>query len=307
MRLFSLRRILGLSLVLLALVPALLVAWLMARASAQAAEALAGNVLTHVAAQVQTGTEDHLRQAHAVLNGLFPERMSPAHVAQAREWLRNPVQFEPMAFALTRQSAAVPTLYFANLRGEFLGVENTPDGAHVAVRPAGGAGRSVYQARQPGDRSRLLRSDKANFEPRLSHWYSSAMTAKDRVFSPVQVSVERKQLMVSLSQPVYDPDGGAGRRVFGTDLYLQPLADVLRTQRISSRGAAFVVDEKGALVASSAGDALFEPVDRQVRAPQPARQRQQRHPRRLRRPGGAVGQPQRRHGSQQHGTAASAL
>jgi signal transduction histidine kinase/DNA-binding response OmpR family regulator len=268
MRLFSLRRILGLSLVLLALVPALLVAWLMARASAQAAEALAGNVLTHVAAQVQTGTEDHLRQAHAVLNGLFPERMSPAHVAQAREWLRNPVQFEPMAFALTRQSAAVPTLYFANLRGEFLGVENTPDGAHVAVRPAGGAGRSVYQARQPGDRSRLLRSDKANFEPRLSHWYSSAMTAKDRVFSPVQVSVERKQLMVSLSQPVYDPDGGAAG-VFGTDLYLQPLADVLRTQRISSRGAAFVVDEKGALVASSAGDALFEPVDRQVRRRSP--------------------------------------
>jgi hypothetical protein len=229
---------------------------------------LAGNVLTHVAAQVQTGTEDHLRQAHAVLNGLFPERMTPAHVAQAREWLRNPVQFEPMAFALTRQSAAVPTLYFGTCAANSWASRTRRTGAHVAVRPAGGAGRSVYQARQPGDRSRLLRSDKANFEPRLSHWYSSAMTAKDRVFSPVQVSVERKQLMVSLSQPVYDADGGAAG-VFGTDLYLKPLADVLRTQRISSRGAAFVVDEKGALVASSAGDALFEPVDRQVRRRSP--------------------------------------
>ncbi len=257
MRLFSLRRILGLSLVLLALVPALLVGWLMARASAQAAQELAGKTLAQVASLVQSGTEDHLRQAHAVLNGLFPERMTPAQVAQAREWLRAPAQFEPMAFALTRQSGAVPVLYYANLRGEYFGVENTPAGVQVAVRPAGGTGRSVFLARQPGDRSRLLGSEPANFEPRLSYWYGAAMTAKDRVFSPVQVSAERKQLMVSLSQPVYDPDGGAAG-VFGTDLYLQQLADVLRTQRISSRGAAFVVDEKGALVASSAGDALFE-------------------------------------------------
>ena len=60
----------------------------------------------------------------------------------------------------------ITALYFANLRGEFLGVENTPDGAHVAVRPAGGAGRSVYQARQPGDRSRLL-PPIGNFAARL--------------------------------------------------------------------------------------------------------------------------------------------
>ncbi|HEY8358112.1 MAG TPA: response regulator, partial [Ramlibacter sp.] len=71
-----------------------------------------------------------------------------------------------------------------------------------------------------------------------------------------RVSPERRQLVVTLSQPVYDADGGAAG-VFAADLYLQKLADVLRTQRISSRGAAFVVDEKGSLVASSAGDALF--------------------------------------------------
>ena len=41
MRLYSLRRILGISLLLLTLVPAVLVAWLMARASSQAAEDLA--------------------------------------------------------------------------------------------------------------------------------------------------------------------------------------------------------------------------------------------------------------------------
>src|SRR5439155_25685963 len=93
-------------------------------------------------------------------------------------------------------------------------------------------------------------------EPRSTPWYAGAVTAKGRFFTPVQVSAERKQLMVSLSQPVYDADGGVAG-VIGADLYLQHLADVLRTQRISSRGAAFVVDEKGLLVASSAGDTLF--------------------------------------------------
>ena len=258
MRLYSLRRILGVSLLLLTLVPAVLVAWLMARASSQAAEDLAGSILTHVAGLVQSGTEDHLQQAHGVLNGLFPERMTPAQVQQARAWLRDPAQFESMAFALTRQSPSVPLLYFGNARGEYFGVENTPDGVRVGVRRADDAARNYYLAQRPGDRSRSLSMEDGRFEPRTRFWYAGAMEAKGRVFSAVQV--QQGQLMVSLSQPVYDADGGAAG-VFGTDLYLKHLADALRTQRISSRGAAFVVDEKGALVASSAGDALFAQVN----------------------------------------------
>ena len=53
-----------------------------------------------------------------------------------------------------------------------------------------------------------------------------------------------------------DFSGAAG--VFVTDLRLQSLADFLRTQVISSRGAAYLVDEAGLLVASSAGDALYQ-------------------------------------------------
>ena len=266
MRLYSLRRILGISLLLLTLVPAVLVAWLMARASSQAAQDLAGSILTHVAALVQSDTEDHLRQAHGVLNGLFPERMTPAQVQQARAWLREPAQFEAMAFALTRQSPSVPLLYFGNVRGEYFGVESTTEGVRLAIRRADGAGRTIYLAQRPGDRARVLRNEDSNFEPRTRYWYAGAMEAKGRVFSAVQV--QQGQLMVSLSQPVYDADGGAAG-VFGTDLYLKQLADALRTQRISSRGAAFVVDEQGALVASSAGDALFATVNgrTQLRSP----------------------------------------
>jgi len=259
MRLFSLRRILAASLVLLALIPALLVAWAMGRASASATGALAGTLLTEVAERVRSGAEDHMRQAHAVLDGLIPGRMTPAQVEQARAWLRDTAQFEPMAFALTRQSPAVPRLYFGTARGEYFGVDNTAEGVRVSQRVSDGTGRRFYLARGPGDRSRPQPSEAGNFEPRTRAWYMNALESKGRVFSPIEVSAQHRQLVVRLSQPIYDVDGGAAG-VFATDLYLQPLVQVLRTQRMTARGAAFVVDDKGMLVAGSTGDPLFTPV-----------------------------------------------
>jgi signal transduction histidine kinase/CheY-like chemotaxis protein/HPt (histidine-containing phosphotransfer) domain-containing protein len=257
MRMFPLSRILAASLMLSAAVPAALVAWTMTRAGSHAVDELAGKILTQVAALVQTGTEAHLRQAHDVLNGLLPERPAEADMQRARAWLRTPGQYEAMAFALARQSPDVSIVHFGNLRGEYLGVEASTRETHVAVRKPDGVGRSFYLAAQPGDRSRPVDTEGRNFEPRSTGWYAGALVAKDRVFSPVQVSAARKQLVVTLSQPVFDADGGAAG-VIATELHLQSLADMLRTQRISARGAAFVVDEKGALVASSAGDALFQ-------------------------------------------------
>jgi hypothetical protein len=66
----SLRRILAITLVLLATIPALLVATLLARAASASVEELAGTVLAQVASRVQGGTESRLRQAHDVLNGV---------------------------------------------------------------------------------------------------------------------------------------------------------------------------------------------------------------------------------------------
>jgi signal transduction histidine kinase/DNA-binding response OmpR family regulator len=253
---FSLRRILTASLVLLATVPAALVLWMMARAGTSAVEDLAGKILTQVAAVVQADTEAHVRQVHDVLDGLFAENIGGAELERARGWMREPVRFEAMAFALARQSRDVPVVHFANRAGEYFGLERTDEGASVGIRKPGGAGRVFFKAGFPGDRARPQAAEAGNFEPRTTPWYAGALSAQGRVFTPVQVSASRKQLMVSLSQPVYDADGGAAG-VFGADLYLQRLADVLRTQRISSHGAAFLVDEKGLLVASSAGDPLF--------------------------------------------------
>ena len=259
MKLVPLRRLLVVGLLLLATVPAVLVAWMLTRSSLQAAEDLAGGILTNVAARVQLGAEAHLRHAHDALNGLLPETMGDAQRARAQQWLRDPAAFENMAFALTRQSTAVPHVYYGTRRGEFFGVEATPAGARVTRRGASGGGRTSVEVTRPGERTAKAAVEAGSFEPRMRSWYQGAMQAKDRVFSPAQPLPGQRQLFVTLSQPVYEDDGSAAG-VFGVDLHLKELADLLQTQRISARGAAFVVDEAGLLVAGSAGDPLLRDV-----------------------------------------------
>lgn len=159
MQLYSLRRILGFSLSLLALVPALLAAWLLTRASTSSVEEMAQGLLTQVAERIQLATEDHMRQAHVILNGLVSVRMTPAEEAQAREWLRHPAHFEAMAFALVHQTQDVPSVYLGTLLGAYLGMEATPEGVRSrAVKPTGSAGSSFFRAGRGARAAACLRN-----------------------------------------------------------------------------------------------------------------------------------------------------
>ncbi len=269
LRTWSLRSVLVVSLLVLAIVPASVVTWLMARASLQASQELASSILFKVADRVQYGAEAHLGKAHSALTGLLPETLKPHQKKLAREMLQNPRVFEAMAFALVHQSPDVPRIYLGNKRGEYLAVKDSAEGTTIHIRAPGGSALQNFLAVSPGDRSQPQGSGASNFEPRTKSWYQLAMESKGRVFSGAQQVAGKPQLFMTLSQPVYDEDGGAAG-VFGVDLYLQELADLLQTQSISARGAAYIVDEAGFLVAGSAGDTLFREVNGQLlrRSPQ---------------------------------------
>jgi hypothetical protein len=167
---FSLRSLLVVSLLLFALLPAGVVTWLLARGSTQSVGELANQVMSSVALRVQTETENHLQQAHVIMNGLFPATLNMQQTRQARMWLERPALFEPMAFALTRQAPAVPFLYMATAKGNFFGVEQTTRGAEVSVREVGGGAvnpRKFFLASLPGDRSAPLPDETGSYEPHL--------------------------------------------------------------------------------------------------------------------------------------------
>ena len=89
-RSFSLRTIFLVSLLVFCVVPAAVVGWVLYRSNEQTSNQLAAAIVRDVAERVQADTEDHLRQAQVIFNGLIPSRSSPAELARGRELATNP-------------------------------------------------------------------------------------------------------------------------------------------------------------------------------------------------------------------------
>ena len=263
-RSWSLRKVLVASLLLFSFVPAATVGWLLYRSNLQGVRILSDKIIEDVAQQGQIFTEAHLRQAHEMLDGLIVERPSEQAMARARLLMQKPALFEQSAFLMTGMMRDVPKLYFGTAQGEFLSIEaNSPESGslfRVSERKLGDEARRFFSASYPGDRQPILQQKAGSYEPRSRPWYQTAAMRKERAFTPVSVMDTEAMLSITLAQPVYAADG-ALLGVFGANLPLPHLSEILQRMRISPHGVVFVVDEQGFLVASSNGDTLFSEVD----------------------------------------------
>ncbi len=256
---WSLRFLLVISLLLFSLMPAAVVGGLMYRSNVQSVDELSEKIMRDVALRVQGETENHLEQVNSLLNALLPAQFNPAQLSSAAQLLTQPQAFEQLAFRLTRMSANVSFLYYGNAHGTFLGVQKELDDplqrSKIHERTTG-AGRNYFLATQPGDRSTPLPPETKTYEPRQRPWYLAAVEKKNRVFSSVYPSASSGQLLITLAQPVVQPDGSVPG-VFAVDLFLKRLDDLLKAQTISQQGAAMLLDEEGYLLATSVAEPLF--------------------------------------------------
>jgi signal transduction histidine kinase/CheY-like chemotaxis protein/HPt (histidine-containing phosphotransfer) domain-containing protein len=258
-------RNLSMSLLLLfAVLPALLVGWLLYQSNVQTVDKLSQKIISDVMQRVQADAEVQLQTAGLVLNGLIPQSPSDAQTKTARRLINQPEEFEKLATSLTRIAFDVPYLYFGNNRGDFHGVEQVARGGtglmRIGIRRQGDEGRQFFSAITPGDRSQKLDTEPKNYEPRTRPWYVQAADKRERVFTPVYLSASKKQLLITVAQPVFDEDASV-LGVFAADLYLKQLSEALQIINISARGVAFIVDDSGNFVATSVGDPLFKEQD----------------------------------------------
>jgi signal transduction histidine kinase/DNA-binding response OmpR family regulator len=265
---WTLRTVLMISLLLFSLLPAATVGWFFYKSNLQSVRTLSETIIENVAQRVKTDTENHLMQVHEVLNGLIQEHPTEVAVARARLLIQKPELFEQSAFVMTSMMPDVPKMYLGTYEGEFLAVEALAQQGSsflwVSERKPGLQEGRLFSASYPGDRRVPLPLEPGDYEPRSEVWYYTAMMNKGRAFTPVQVL--GNQLQLTLAQPVYAADGAA-LGVFAVNLPLEHLGQMLQGMRISPHGAVFLLDEKGLLLASSTGDALFSE----------AGHRQQRH------------------------------
>ncbi len=258
---WRLRSILVCSLLVFALLPAGLVGGLMYKSTLQNVDKLSNKIISDVAYRVQLDTENHLLQAHSLLNGLLRPEPTPEQTLNVQKLMGAPEAFESLAFSLTRMLPDVSFLYFGDAQGAFYGVQqmvgDTQQRAKVHTKAPDATGRRYYTALQAMDRSQELPAETQAFDPRKRPWYESSLAKKGRAFTTVYPSASSGQLLITLAQPVVDQTG-ATVGVVGADLFLKALTQRLQAQKISDHGVAMLVDEQGYLVATSTAEDLFK-------------------------------------------------
>ena len=249
------------ALVLATLMPAVLVSWLLSSNSSRAIETLAQSAMSQAAHRVDVGALAHLGESHTVLNALVPPvATTGAEAERTRQWLDNPAAFELMAYALTQQSPNVPYLYYGTEDGSFFGLEREDQGFVVRGIQPGESGRRHYLIAQPGDRSRLVKTETKVYDPRQRPWYQLAQRTGQRVFTNVYRSAVKDQFDLTLAHPIYDDDQKTLLGVMAVDMSLARLTDLIRSTRVSENAVTYLVDAEGLLVASSVNEDLNRPV-----------------------------------------------
>jgi len=256
-------RTLVLAMVLAALAPALLVAWVLSYNSSESINRLAENAMSQAAHRIDVGALAHLGESHTVVNALVPPVVTTgAEAERTRNWLSDTASFETMAYALTQQSPNVPYLYLGTEDGSFFGLERESYGFVVRTIGPGDSGRRHYQIDQPGDRSHLVRTEETVYDPRKRPWYQLAVATGRRTFTDVYRSAVKDQFDLTLAHPILAADGKTLLGVLAVDMSLARLGDLIRSTRISENAVTYLVDSRGMLVASSVDEPLSRLVDK---------------------------------------------
>jgi signal transduction histidine kinase/DNA-binding response OmpR family regulator len=257
---WSFRQLAVASLLIFALLPAGIVGWGLYRSMMHSVQALSARIMEDTAERVQAEALGQLRLANTVLNALIENEPAPVQLERSREMLADPLKFESIAQGLVRMYPPIPFVFKGTAQGGFTGVQALPNSSQgynrVGVQKPGEDRRSYFEAFKAGDRARPMPPEAQTFDARKRPWYVIASKEGKRAATPVYVSASSRQLIITLAQPVLD-SAGQVLGVFGVDLFLRELNDSLRLISISPQGVAYIVDDKGLMVASTGGDELY--------------------------------------------------
>ncbi len=241
----SLRVWLTIPVLLLVLATGALIGWLELRGGREAVGYAAGQLRGEVLARVRQTLAAYL-DVPVALNALNAEAL--------RRGLLDPGDARNVQRYFTTVIGANPSVaysFFGTPQGEFYGARRLgPD--EVQVVRAGvetGGDSHNYAATDAGDAGELKQVYK-NFDPRTRPWYKAAVAAAGPVWTPVYRHFALGVPTLTACLPAYAPDGTL-RGVFGADYPLTRIHEFLRAIRVGRRGAVYLLERSGALVAAS--------------------------------------------------------
>lgn len=90
------------------------------------------------------------------------------------------------------------------------------------------------------------------YDPRVRPWYQLAAEAQQPIWSKVYIGFSAQELLVTASYPIYD-ERNQLIAVLGTDMFVSEMNQFLDELEVGKTGEVFVMEQNGALVASSIG------------------------------------------------------
>lgn len=144
--------------------------------------------------------------------------------------------------------------FYGTPAGDFYGARRLPpDGVQIVRAGAETGGDSRNYAATPDGDAGAVRAVYKQFDPRTRPWYKAAVAAGGPVWTPIYRHFALGVPTITACLPVYEADGRL-RGVFGVDYPLTRIHDFLRGIKVGRRGAVYLLERSGAVVAGSTLD-----------------------------------------------------
>ncbi len=145
----------------------------------------------------------------------------------------------------------VPYVFYANEQGHFIGVQRRPNKTVLKIRDAKTAPlRHIYEINEIGQIIQQENGKATQYDPRLRPWYQKAKQVGHATWSDIYISAHRHVLQVTSVMPVYN-EAGKLRGVFGANFILSDISNFLNKMKVAQTGQAFIMDNRGKLIAAS--------------------------------------------------------
>jgi PAS domain S-box-containing protein len=251
---FSLRPLLTIPFVLQIVAAVGLVGYLSFRNGQQAVNDVASQLRREISQQIEQKLLDHIEIPH-LINQINAEAVRrgdlQTHDRASERYLGRQIQ---MLESITWD------YYGDQESGAFVGATRNQQGNIETVindKRTNFQGY-YYQLDEHGNRLSLTRITPDIYDARERPWYETAVEANGPVWSSIYPDFALPQLVLSAVRPVYSSaDTLLG--VVGTDYSLDAIGTFLQNLQIGKTGKAFIIEQDGWLVASSAAEQPYRP------------------------------------------------
>jgi HAMP domain-containing protein len=231
-----------------------LTGWLAFRSGKQSVEELATRLGRETTARIEEHTHTFLGTSHLL------HQVNVAAVHTGNLDLSDAEELERYFLQQVQLTESVPFIYFGSEQGTFMGIQREVDGSLVLweLDESTAPKMDIYRLDDQHNPAQLL--DSVDFDPRVRPWYKAAVEAGSSAWSPIYPDISRPILIITSVMPVYD-EGGALQGVLGIELSLAQISDFLHSLEISQSGQAFIIEQSGEIVASSASEPPYVVVE----------------------------------------------